>query len=102
MINVDQKNQVERVLGKLRVVIGTQHRPNIGHLAGRHVLFQQPDHLRLNVLTVNDAGRPHPFRHAEGEVTHARANVGNGGTGLQIQGVQRLVGVLFLYPFGAH
>ena len=83
-------------MGQHRIGKASLHRDDIGRFGFGGVRADHLEHLRLHVFGVDLPRRPHPPGELQTHVAGARADVGDGHAGLQIQRVERAFGILFL------
>ena len=77
VVDVAHQREVERIRRKIRVVDRAKHRLHIGEFLARHVLPQEVEHARLDIFGVDFAGWAGLLREHRGEVTGARAYIGD-------------------------
>lgn len=102
VVDIDHEGEVDLFFGEFGVGLGAEDRLDVLDVLGTEVVAEHLEHLGLDIGGEDSSGRAHDASDSQGMISDARADVGDGPTRLDFEGVEHGIGLFFLDAFGAH
>ena len=87
--------------GKLRVGVSPLHDLDVRQMLRSHLLFDDVEHRRLDVVRIHSSGRAHTLGESSGHVPGAGADIRNDGAGRDPNEIQRPIRLFLLLAYAS-